>query len=263
MNVDALAIALRPRPMLEAADLGVRLVQRHARSLCASWLPVALAVVAVAAASVQLSEWGPLIVLALFRAWLDRTLLFVLARAAFGQETRFADVFAAWRHVWLGNFLLTFTLRPLSPWRSYTQPVYQLEGLRGAQRAARKRQIARGKRGVASLLTGALWLIESAVVAGAVMLLFWFAPPDRGGDVLKWLMEDGGGVPAELFLFGCQAVAFLLIEPFYVAGGFTMYLNRRVELEAWDIEQEFRRAFGEHTAAEHADPAAPAERLAA
>jgi hypothetical protein len=23
-----------------------------------------------------------------------------------------------------------------------------------------------------------------------------------------------------------------------------MYLNRRAELEAWDIEQEFRRAFG-------------------
>jgi hypothetical protein len=37
------------------------------------------------------------------------------------------------------------------------------------------------------------------------------------------------------------AVAFL--EPFYVAAGFGLYLNRRVELEAWDIEQEFRRAF--------------------
>ena len=36
------------------------------------------------------------------------------------------------------------------------------------------------------------------------------------------------------------AVAFL--EPLYVAAGFGMYLNRRVELEAWDIEQEFRRA---------------------
>ena len=33
------------------------------------------------------------------------------------------------------------------------------------------------------------------------------------------------------------------MEPFYVAAGFAMYLNRRVELEAWDIEQEFRRAF--------------------
>jgi hypothetical protein len=37
------------------------------------------------------------------------------------------------------------------------------------------------------------------------------------------------------------AVAFL--EPFYVAAGFGMYVNRRVDLEAWDIEQEFRRAF--------------------
>ena len=35
----------------------------------------------------------------------------------------------------------------------------------------------------------------------------------------------------------------LLLEPFYVAAGFAMYLNRRVELEAWDIEQEFRLAF--------------------
>ena len=35
----------------------------------------------------------------------------------------------------------------------------------------------------------------------------------------------------------------LFLEPFYVAAGFAMYLNRRVVLEAWDIDQEFRRAF--------------------
>jgi hypothetical protein len=35
----------------------------------------------------------------------------------------------------------------------------------------------------------------------------------------------------------------LFVEPFYVAAGFGMYLSRRAELEAWDIEQEFRRAF--------------------
>ena len=39
------------------------------------------------------------------------------------------------------------------------------------------------------------------------------------------------------------AMAVLFLEPFYVAAGFAMYLNRRAELEAWDIEQEFRRAF--------------------
>ncbi len=35
----------------------------------------------------------------------------------------------------------------------------------------------------------------------------------------------------------------MFVEPFYVAAGFAMYLNRRVELEAWDVEQELRHAF--------------------
>ena len=39
------------------------------------------------------------------------------------------------------------------------------------------------------------------------------------------------------------ALTILFLEPFYVAAGFGMYLSRRVELEAWDIEQELRRAF--------------------
>jgi hypothetical protein len=39
------------------------------------------------------------------------------------------------------------------------------------------------------------------------------------------------------------AAAVGMLEPFYVAAGFGLYINRRVELEAWDIEQEFRRAF--------------------
>jgi hypothetical protein len=39
------------------------------------------------------------------------------------------------------------------------------------------------------------------------------------------------------------ALAVLFLEPFYVAAGFAMYLNRRAELEAWDIEQDLRRAF--------------------
>ncbi len=41
----------------------------------------------------------------------------------------------------------------------------------------------------------------------------------------------------------CYAAAVLVVEPFFVGAGFAMYLNRRVELEAWDIEQEFRLAF--------------------
>jgi hypothetical protein len=41
------------------------------------------------------------------------------------------------------------------------------------------------------------------------------------------------------------ALVVLFLEPFYVAAGFAMYLNRRAQLEAWDVEQELRRAFPE------------------
>ena len=44
-------------------------------------------------------------------------------------------------------------------------------------------------------------------------------------------------------LFFTYAAVIVFLEPFYVAAGFALYLNRRVELEAWDVEQELRRAF--------------------
>ncbi len=44
-------------------------------------------------------------------------------------------------------------------------------------------------------------------------------------------------------LYAAHAAAVLFVEPFYVAAGFAMYLNRRVELEAWDVEQDLRHAF--------------------
>jgi hypothetical protein len=48
---------------------------------------------------------------------------------------------------------------------------------------------------------------------------------------------------AQLLASIAYLLTVLFLEPFYVAAGFGMYLNRRAELEAWDIEQEFRRAF--------------------
>ena len=52
-----------------------------------------------------------------------------------------------------------------------------------------------------------------------------------------------GELGVSLVMTGAYALVVLFLEPFYVAAGFAMYLNRRVALEAWDIEQEFRGAF--------------------
>ncbi len=56
-----------------------------------------------------------------------------------------------------------------------------------------------------------------------------------------WL--SGGGAWMAAAGLACFALAVAIVEPFFVGAGFAMYLNRRVELEAWDIEQEFRLAF--------------------
>jgi hypothetical protein len=56
-----------------------------------------------------------------------------------------------------------------------------------------------------------------------------------------WLA--GVATQAGLISSMAYALAVMFLEPFYVAAGFGLYVNRRVELEAWDIEQEFRRAF--------------------
>ncbi len=56
-------------------------------------------------------------------------------------------------------------------------------------------------------------------------------------------LASGDSVWRTAIVLLCFAAAVLVVEPFFVGAGFAMYLNRRVELEAWDIEQEFRLAF--------------------
>jgi hypothetical protein len=70
----------------------------------------------------------------------------------------------------------------------------------------------------------------------------WFAPEASRLDVTGWLTQSGSAIH-EVLMFAGYAGVVLFVEPFFVAAGFAMYLNRRVELEAWDIEQEFRGAF--------------------
>jgi hypothetical protein len=45
------------------------------------------------------------------------------------------------------------------------------------------------------------------------------------------------------------AAAVAILEPFYVAAGFALYLNRRSSLEGWDIEVALRRIAERHAAA--------------
>jgi hypothetical protein len=101
-------------------------------------------------------------------------------------------------------------------------------------------QIRRGRTTPAILMTSAFSVAETVLTAALVSLIFWFTP-----GVQETMNPFAPGTLAFLAMplaIG-YALVVLFLEPFYVAAGFAMYLNRRAQLEAWDIEQELRRAF--------------------
>jgi hypothetical protein len=222
---------------MEAADLGVCLCQSAAREVYLCYFVTALPAFALSLATYEIATWLPFLLIWWFKPWLDRTVLFVLSRAAFGQSTTVGDLIRNQRRVLWGQLLVSLTLRRFSPWRSFTQPVYQLEGL--ALLAARKRvrQIRRGRTTAAALMTSAFCLTETVLMVALFSLIFWFTPGQTDP------FDPGVWSTFEFPIACAYVIAILFLEPFYVAAGFAMYLNRRAQLEAWDIEQELRRAF--------------------
>jgi len=242
VRIDTLVLKMRPRAPHEAADLGVRLCQSVAGDVYRCYLLVAIPLMILAVSLFEVAHWLPITLIWFSKPWLDRTILFVLARAAFGQGTRIADLWREQRQVWWRQFLVTWTWRRLSPWRSFTQPVYQLEGQGFFRMRQRVLQVRRRHSGSALMVTKAFAWAEIGMVLGLMWLVVWFSPADVDANPFETLFGESEAA-GQLIITISYALVVAFLEPFYVAAGFGMYLNRRTELEAWDIEQEFRRAF--------------------
>lgn len=242
MQIDSLALQMRPRAPHEAADLGIRLCQSAAGDVYRCFLVAAIPVLAIALVLYEFSPWWTTTLIWCAKPWLDRSVLFVIGRAAFGQRTTVRDLWRARGAVWWRQLLLSWTWRRLSPWRSFTQPVYQLEGLRFFETRRRVVQLRRRYTGPALFMTMAFTFAELGLTIGVLSLLFLFAPPGQGHD-FDSLMSGEASALYQLASTVAYGLSVSFLEPFFVAAGFGMYLNRRAELEAWDIEQEFRRAF--------------------
>jgi hypothetical protein len=228
---------------MEAADLGIRLCQASWRSAYSCYFLAAIPIVALCLATFEIATWLPTVLLWIAKPWLDRSILFALARSAFGQQTSWRDLWREKRTVWGRHLVRSWTIRRLSPWRSLTQPVHQLEGLTGSALRKRIRQVRVGKTGSAILMTSALSFVEFAFMLALMSFAFWFAPQGQAPAFFELFSNESSNGYFEFMTAAMYAVTILFLEPFYVGAGFGMYLSRRVELEAWDIEQELRRAF--------------------
>lgn len=244
MRLSDATVAIRPRTTWEAMDLGVLMSQRHRRLLMTSWAIVTLPVFAL----LSLLLWdSPSLVVFLFW-WLkpafDRLPLYILSKALFGETPTLKQALRQWPALLKHQLLASLTWRRLSLSRSFLMPVVQLEGLAGEAREQRLRVLLQRDGGAARWLTVIGVHLETALWFG-LMALFYLLVPQQ--IELEWDWQKLIAVAEHDWLWLEHLVnllyPLLLIvwEPVYVACGFSLYLNRRTILEAWDIELVFRR----------------------
>ncbi|HWM44008.1 MAG TPA: hypothetical protein VNP36_16340 [Burkholderiales bacterium] len=251
-----IAVSLRRRSPWEAMDLGLTMLQRWWRQVYLPYLLVAVPIMSAAIAIAWTFEraWVALALVWWLKPLYDRVVLHVLSRAVFGELQGTRAVLGAWKE-WLGTGLFTaLTFHRLSFARSFNLPVRQLEGQTG--RAARERRAVLGRRvgSYAVWLTIVCFALEIFVLwtsFGLLSQLFVPAKADDGKSVFDLLfgnVDDAGEVFTWEDAFA-YPLAVLVLEPFYVAAGFALYLNRRTLLEGWDIEVALRRIAQRHAAA--------------
>ncbi len=242
MRIEAIKAVLRQRSSWEAIDLGCAMTLQWWGSILGAWsivvLPVALLI------SLVFKDY-PYVALTLIW-WLkplfDRLPLLVVSRSLFDHALTPFDVLRGLPRLLGKGLLPALTFRRFSPWRSYTMPIDHLEALRGDERRRRAKIITRDYTETALGLTTFCMLCELCITISTLLFIaFLFSDLV---EIEVWALLSGSDdLPAWLHLLhnSVYLLSMTAIEPFFVVAGFAIYLNRRVDLEGWDIELVFRR----------------------
>jgi hypothetical protein len=136
------------------------------------------------------------------------------------------------------DWLWWLTLRRLSVTRSFDMPVTTLERLHGAERQDRKNVLQLVASGPAMWLTVLMVHIEILLVYGILGVALLMKPGYFEVDWLALVLEDIGWM--RYLTDTLTLVVMAILAPFYTLAGFSLYLNRRIALEGWDIELHFQ-----------------------
>ena len=240
MQLDKLIIQGRLRNSWSAIDLGVKLAQRY-------WLACATMFAMLALPCYLLlhfsfageSGWG------IFLIWwlkplFERPLLFFLSRELFQNSSGIVDTIRQFRQWSFKGIFAQLSYRRLSPCRSMYSPIYALEGSTGAQYAKRASVLGATHSSAATGLTIVLIHFENFFYFSILALSAFYAPDYISEVYQNWFYEGYFSFAGVILLDLLVLFVLSAVAPFYVAGGFMLYISRRIELEGWDIEICFR-----------------------
>lgn len=241
MELNQLAIKARRRNPWQVFDLSQLFVRQHWWAISKVYAAIALPIFVICWLVFPI-EWAMWLVWLLKPAF-ERPMLDYLGKTSFSQPTTTWSCLTSFKQVNFGQLLLACTIYRLSPNRAYLAPVEQLEKQSGSAAQKRKQLLVhRCKHNQIGWITLCVHF-EMLLLIGLITLVYTFIPEGITIDsqlswesfTYSWLFD----VYYLLYFF-----SLMLIAPFFVTGGFLMYLNSRIELEGWDIELAFKRIAG-------------------
>lgn len=244
MELEKIAAVVRPRRSWEAVDLGFGMVQAWWPALSAAWLVTVVPVWLAVGFTLSAHPRTAVFVLWWLKPLFERIPLFVLSRALFGATPGVRETLRALPGLWRARTFQALTFGRGDPARSFLASVTLLEGLRGAAYRERTALLRPFDFATASWLTAICAGFEVVLFAGFLALVEMVVPEGLQPDLGEALGAFAEGRPERwfyVFCLVCAGFATAVIAPFYAAGGFALYLNRRTHLEGWDVEIAFRR----------------------
>ena len=246
MELERISVVLRPRAAREAIDLGAAMLRANAAAVWSAWFAFTLPVFVLCnALGVLLGlPWLGLIVMWWLKPLFDRVPLYVLSRAVFERTPVWREALHGQRQWGWRSTLAALSWLRVDSNRALRLPLDLLEGAPRKQRMARWKVLRRRIVADTSLLTYGCLQFELVLFLSVWLLALLLIPNEwRPLSLAEFFRHDVRDASTTWILLGA-AVAYLAmsaIEPLYVACGFALYLNRRTQLEAWDIDLAFRR----------------------
>ncbi len=243
MKIESLTMEVRPRTPWESMDLSVRLVFTHWRLLFSAWM-VSVFPLFLIINIMLLNEhpgWAFFLVW-FFKPLYDRVPLFVLSRVIFSEQLNWKDVVNAIPGFFKTGIFTSLTFYRLDPGRAFNLPVRQLEGLQGKSRLQRMNSLKRGVNNREVLFFVLCFHLESLLFMGMLGLLILMLPNQMAMQSAELLFfNPESSQLLNILSMGLYFLVIMIVETLYVAGGFVLYLNRRIILEGWDIELVFKK----------------------
>ena len=246
MELERISVVLRPRAPREALDLGATMLRANARAVWSAWFAFTLPVFVLcnALGVVAGLPWLGLLLMWWLKPLFDRLPLYVLSRAVFDRAPGWRETLRGQRLWPWGSTWAALSWLRIDSNRSLRLPLELLEGLPRRQRSARWSVLRRRIVADASLLTYGCLQFELVLFLSVWLLTWMLVPHEWLPDSLRDFFRVDVHAASTVWMLLTSFVAYLAmsaIEPLYVACGFALYLNRRTQLEAWDIDLAFRR----------------------